>query len=447
MKQSKSIDPHQELQSTWHNRYEFVREPNRGEHGIPLTQRTQRLVKALAYGVALSAATGGVTAIQAAEVTRCDVSHRSLTFETMCSPPLTERGVPESGSVGEVVQQYLGQGYLSLPAPLLTYELLLDTHPTLSALTPGDQARIRQLIEERVTERCEFIAPRDALVTGRFVYICPSATTPQATSHVIPLLMPASSAQQGFARIINRSDTAGTVRIHGTDDSGQRYGPITLSLEAKATAHFNSRDLEQGNSSKGLSGGLGDGEGNWRLELDTGLDIDPSAYIRTVDGFLTTMHEVTRTIDVDGEERHHVPIFNPGGNESQRSVLRVVNLTGTSVHVTIEGRDDKGERPPRGEVGLTLGGAEARMLSAQELESGGAGFSGRFGDGTGKWQLFVTADGAIEVMSLLQSPTGHLTNMSVSGLRETEILPPPPPWGSRSVALASYKRSMSLRIL
>ena len=63
---------------------------------------------------------------------------------------------------------------------------------------------------------------------------------------------------------------------------------------------------------------------------------------------------------------------------------------------------------------LTLSAGEARRITAQQLESGATGFTGRLGQGSGKWQLSVTADGSILVMSLLQSPTGHLTNLSTS---------------------------------
>ena len=51
-------------------------------------------------------------------------------------------------------------------------------------------------------------------------------------------------------------------------------------------------------------------------------------------------------------------------------------------------------------------------MSAQQLELGDDSLSGRLGTGTGKWQLFVTASGPVEVVSLLQSPTGHLSNLS-----------------------------------
>ena len=57
------------------------------------------------------------------------------------------------------------------------------------------------------------------------------------------------------------------------------------------------------------------------------------------------------------------------------------------------------------------------MLTAQQLEQGDDTFQGEgagIGEGTGKWRLLVTADQAIQVMSLLRSPTGHLINLSPS---------------------------------
>ena len=52
---------------------------------------------------------------------------------------------------------------------------------------------------------------------------------------------------------------------------------------------------------------------------------------------------------------------------------------------------------------------------------------GRLGDGLGKWRLNIRSTADIQVMSLLSSPTGHLTNLStapvgvVRGPGETEV--------------------------
>ena len=233
-----------------------------------------------------------------------------------------------------------------------------------------------------------------------------------AGSRTIPLFISASHpVQQSFVRIINHSPSdGGTVRIYAIDDAGRRVGPVFLEIGPGKTRHVNSQDLERGNPEKGLSAGVGPGVGNWRLEIKTTLDMEPLAYIRTSDGFLTSMHEVA-----SGEEtsmRKTVPIFNPGSNENQRSLLRLVNPQNRPATVFIRAQDDRGNFAPQGDVTLTVPARGAQTWSARQLEDGDAGFSGRFGDGQGKWRLFVSAMTPIQVMSLLQNPAGHLTNLS-----------------------------------
>ena len=213
---------------------------------------------------------------------------------------------------------------------------------------------------------------------------------------------------QGFVRVINRSDDDGEVRIDAWDDAGEHAGAVALAIEAHETKHFNSEDLEEGNAGKGLSGGIGSGEGDWRLELSGGLDIEVLGYIRTTDGFLTAMHDVAPS----GEAGHEVVTFNPGRNDKQVSRLRVVNPGAEDAEVRIEGIDDDG-KSSHGAVEFTLALGASRTLGARELESGEAqGVSGALGTGEGKWRLLVTSKQPIEVMSLLYSPTGHLTNLS-----------------------------------
>jgi len=242
----------------------------------------------------------------------------------------------------------------------------------------------------------------------------------------LPFVTAASNMErQGFVRIINHSDRDGTVSVHAIDDTGQDFGPVSLSLGAMQTKHFNSTDLETGNEGKGLSRGVGDGSGNWRLMLSTDLNIEALAYIRTADGFVTNMHEVAAETS-EGSNRYHVPFFNPGSNSNQESVLRLINPGSGRVSVAITGVDDAGDESPLGEVSLKLESGAARMVNARELEQGGSGLSGGLGDGTGKWRLSVAGDGPLQVMSLLQLPTGHLTNLSRGRDGVTVWTPPPP---------------------
>ena len=234
-----------------------------------------------------------------------------------------------------------------------------------------------------------------------------------ADSRAIPLFVSASHpTRQSFARIINRSDRAGTVTVHAVDDAGGRRGPVTLSLAARQTAHFTSDDLEAGSPAKGLSGGVGDGDGDWRLELATDLDIEALAYMRTEDGFLTGMNEVaTHTGDYGAVEI--ATTFNPASNRTQISTLRLINPgpSSSEIHFWLEGRDDGGDPSSEDTVRGVLGSG-SHTINAQQLEAGVDGLLGHFGDGNGKWRLHLTASLPVRAMSLLQNPTGHLTNLS-----------------------------------
>ncbi len=224
-----------------------------------------------------------------------------------------------------------------------------------------------------------------------------------------------AEGRQGFIRIINHSDAPGMVEIVGIDDAGERHGPVELEIGQRQTVHLNSEDLENGNTGKGLSGGLGAGEGNWRLRLYGGaLDIEPLAYIRTpVDGFLTSVHDIVSATSM----RHRVPIFNPGRNTSQQSSLRLINPGDVEAHVTITGRDDAEEHgeadEPAGEFSLTIPPISAQLVESADLEMGNMESYG-IGVGTGKWSLDVSSDVPIRVINLMSTPTNHLSDLSTA---------------------------------
>ena len=234
------------------------------------------------------------------------------------------------------------------------------------------------------------------------------STLPAYRDRAVPLFLSASEpGKQGFVRIFNPSDSLGSVVVTAIDYEGRRLGPVRLGLGGWETVHFNSSDLEDGNPSKGISQGIGGGSGDWRLELDSVLPIRVSAFVRTSDGFLTSMHDVGRRADT----RHHLPIFNPGSNDRQMSLLRLVNPGEQDVEIEVEGTDDKGDAGA-GAVRFTLQAGTARTIGASDLELGSSGFQGMLGNGSGKWRLTVSADGPVHAMSLMQSASGELTNLS-----------------------------------
>ncbi len=226
------------------------------------------------------------------------------------------------------------------------------------------------------------------------------------TLHRLPLFPAAGGSRQGFARVVNRSCASGTVSIEAVDDGGDRFGPLELALRPRRAAHFNAADLEAGSAARGW-GGVGGGRGDWRLELASELDLTVLGYARTADGFVAGVHDLAPVAE-DGS--HRVVFFNPGSNARQASRLRLINDSGRAAQVSIAGIDDRGNGS--GTVTLSVPAGAALALGSAELEAGSERLAGRLGDGAGKWRLRVRSDEPISVMSLLETPSGHLANVS-----------------------------------
>ena len=230
----------------------------------------------------------------------------------------------------------------------------------------------------------------------------------------------ADPARQGFVRVINHSDAAGEATVAATDDAGFAYEPLVLELGARQVRHFNSDDLELGNADKGLTGATGPGAGGWRLVVESDeIDVEALAYARAADGFLTALNDVVPR--EDGALR--VPLFNPGSNVDQASLLRLVNPSEEDAEATVTGVDDAG-LSPGAPVLLELPAGSACTVDAAQLESGAGLACGSpqegLGDGMGKWRLAVASEAPLVAMSLLSGPAGHLTNLSGRAAEDDE---------------------------
>ncbi len=212
---------------------------------------------------------------------------------------------------------------------------------------------------------------------------------------------------QSVARIINLSGHSGSVKIYAIDDRGTRFGPASLNLPAGRTIYFNTTDLEQGNSSKGLSGGVGSqGQGSWRLELETTLKIKALAYIRNRKKSDDSVFSLQSFYKSHRGQRVSIDAFQSGGNTSFSSQLRLINPGLSAINVKITGIDDLGQ-PGAEAVHIRLPAGSAQTLTGQELEAGNPSrFRGQLGDGAVKWRLSLSSTQPMEVMNLIRSSTG-----------------------------------------
>lgn len=229
-----------------------------------------------------------------------------------------------------------------------------------------------------------------------------------APGHRAPFVPAASHPEwQGLVRVRNRSDRAGDVLVRGFDDTGDDYGPVAFHVTAGATREFDSADIEQGNPARGLPRGIGTGTGDWRVHIESGLDLDVLSYVRTADGFLTSMHDEA----VRDDFVMSVPSPDPGRGRGYRPMIRLLNPSNAVADVSIRGIDDAG-RWAAGTVRVTVPPRGARTLTVAELETGGEGVDGSLGEGAGGWRLEIACRTPLHAMSLLRSPGGHLTNLS-----------------------------------
>ena len=339
---------------------------------------------------------------------RNQVSRLRLINPTDATAEVTIRGTDDKGMPGS------GEVSLSLDAGTareITAEQLESGGTGLAGMLGDGSGKWRLQVEseQAVVAMSLLESPTDHLTNLSTV-----PELPEDGVHGVPLFPAAGddSGRQGFVRVINKSATEGDVRIKAYDETERDYEPVMLTIGANEVVHFNSDDLEQGSGSKGLSGGVGAGEGDWRLELTSDLEIEVLSYIRTTDGFLTAMHDVAPSAGT----RHRVAVFNPGSNRNQESLLRLINPGEETAEVTITGIDGNGA-PGASAVSLSIPAGGSRTVGAWDLESGAEGLDGALGDGAGKWQLLIESDRSVVAMSLLRSPTGHLTNLSTAPLR------------------------------
>ncbi len=242
------------------------------------------------------------------------------------------------------------------------------------------------------------------------------STAPETGTTLVPLFPAASENRQGFVRITNETDTEQTVIFRAFDDSATERGTVRLSVGANEAIHFNADDLEHGNDRKLITG-----TGDWHLTV-TGT-VRVLSYMRTKqDGFLTALHDTVHAGVLD----YQVATFNPASNTTQRSIVRTLNASDQRAFVNFEGVDDAGT--------LTSSVGTGHLERHQVRRTDAAFLERFFGDGDGKWRLRMsefgyTDIGAINerkltVMNLMETPTGHLTNLSTPfGVCEHKHLP------------------------
>ena len=245
-------------------------------------------------------------------------------------------------------------------------------------------------------------------------------TRPIQISH-LPLLSPASwyPSVRGIVRVVNSSKDHGYVTVYAIDDTGTRFDPFEIELGPMQASQFSSATLEDS---------IGEGEGFWRLEISTNLDIRAQAFMRFVDNNLAPMHDVIPVYKkTESHYWYHANKFFPDKHRTHVSWLRLSNPTASSLRVDMVSAPDRGGDYwsfDRGRsVWIRLRPHESRWLSSEHFEEGRLRLRGRLGALTQGHHLFIRSTRPLWVMNLMRNPTGRFFNLStaqVSSVEETE---------------------------
>ena len=210
----------------------------------------------------------------------------------------------------------------------------------------------------------------------------------------------------GRLRLTNRGAQALRADIIGIDDTGTAPGGmVSVEIAAHASVSLTAAELEAGGSN--LLGALGDGAGQWRLDIASAGNLAVMNLVETSDGHLANLSGATATA-VPARAAHVVDRFPSSADVANEwGVVRIVNGSGSPASVRIEANDGTGWR--HAPLTLTLGANAAANLGTWDLELGSAakGLSGSAGPGTGgAWRLAISSDSDIEVLAYVRAPNG-----------------------------------------
>lgn len=127
---------------------------------------------------------------------------------------------------------------------------------------------------------------------------------------------------------------------------------------------------------------------------------------------VTILQKEFDVVSIVGFDRKTVSFFNPSTNDTQFSLLRIINDSQEDGLIVIRGTDDSGSVSPA--VRLLIPARSAIQLSSTELENGSSRLFGALGRGVGKWRLTLDSDfEGMTVQSLVRNNTnGTITSVS-----------------------------------
>ena len=270
------------------------------------------------------------------------------------------------------------------------------------------------------------------VLSSGFVHLCPTPSNYGAFSDFYPLIRAAidprgtepefrevarvpyfpregSGAQQGFVRLLNWGPVRVAIKVD-VKRSGQRAwlnARCSFSIAAESVYSFTSTHLRKGGKGCRPTADL---RQDFTLRVRANASqLSVHAYAQALDGtgFVNPLAGTAEQFgSVQDRFGYYVPFINPASNRTARSEIWITNLgSRSSGRLTLLGYDDAGGRGTA--TARALAPRQTLVLTASDLERGARGkVFGRFGDGVGRWRLYVLDSRTkLEVVALVKSST------------------------------------------
>ena len=152
------------------------------------------------------------------------------------------------------------------------------------AIGPGEGAWRLQLSSERDIEVLSYFRTADGFLTAMH-----DTVAHEGGVHRVAFFNPGSNyARRSVLRLVNPGEEAAAVSIAGVDDRGESPGSeVTTTIPAGASRTFTAAALESGD--EGLEGALDDGEGKWRLLVQSAQPLVVMSLLSDLTGHLSNL--------------------------------------------------------------------------------------------------------------------------------------------------------------
>ena len=142
-------------------------------------------------------------------------------------------------------------------------------------------------------------------------------------------------------RLVNPTEDDAEAAVAGTDDAGSSpSAPVRLTIPAGTACTVDAAELESG---RGLAcgepqAGLGDGEGKWRLRIESEAPLVAQGLLRSPTGHLSNLSGGALPADAGGVRRVHL-FPSASDPDGRQGFVRFINRSDRDGTVTVRAAD------------------------------------------------------------------------------------------------------------